>query len=214
MDPMSALAPDVTFGAKASAEDAANTEIASVTREKMPGENTPPSPSKGKQRRDSTKVKEALRRVVTPGRAGNDEVYVPELDYAETPIVPPDAPSRIRVIKLAPGAMAGLEPQAVRVGVEGVQNTPRTDALAPIIRQIERQAPTYRRALLRCKRLDLPDTVSVRFRVDARGRVDWAGVAEGDPERVDQRCLVRAVRSFRFAPFVGQKVTATVRYRL
>ena len=210
---MAPLAPDLAFGAAVTAEDAANTEVASVTRERLPGESAPPMPT-GSAKKGTRRVGSATRRVNTPGRLGTKDVYVPELDHTETPIVGPEDAPKIRVIKLAPGAMNGLEPKAVRVGVGGVSDTPRTAALAPIIRQIERQAPTYRRALLRCKRLDLPDTVAVRFRVDARGRVDWAGVAEGDPERVDQPCLVRTVRSFRFAPFAGQKVTATVRYRL
>ena len=213
VDPMASLARSGAFHgqAEASPEDAANTEVASVTRDSAPA-----GPGSALTRAEAGRVnaKETRRPPVRARRRAVTGPVAPELDHTEAPIVPPPGAPMIRVIKLAPGALNALDPRATTVGVGGMPNTPRTTALAPIIGQIERQAPTYRRALLRCKRLDLTETVAVRFRVDSDGRVGWAGVAAGDPERVDQPCLVRTARSFRFLPFEGQSVTATVRYRL
>ncbi len=79
---------------------------------------------------------------------------------------------------------------------------------------VARQAPSYRRSLVRCKLYDLPLHLRVKLTVQSDGRVSQSAIAGGAVERVDAACVRQSARNFRFAPFSGSAVTATVDYRL
>lgn len=79
---------------------------------------------------------------------------------------------------------------------------------------ISRQAPTYRRALLRCKHYDRAEPVRLALTVRPDGTVASVAVERARAGRVDHACLRESAQRFRFAPFSGAPATVAVDFRL
>ncbi|MCA9538549.1 MAG: hypothetical protein KC620_06655 [Myxococcales bacterium] len=79
---------------------------------------------------------------------------------------------------------------------------------------VARQAPTYARSLKRCNRVGIPQRVKMSLAVGPDGRVREAQFVDGQSDMLDVRCLEASARRFRFAPFEGEAVLATVAYDL